>query len=87
VVLIVEARHRIIRLRCEICARDAARREGFEHREAAAARKAVDQGGDEYGLARPRQAGDAEPDRRVEEVLAKVKERPRRQARLFDDVG
>ena len=55
-------------------------------RSPAATGEAVDQRGDEYGLTGPRQAGDAQPHRRVEEVLAVVDQRPGRQARLFDHI-
>ena len=86
-VLIVEARHRVVRLRRELRPRDPARGKRLEHRKAAAAGQPVDQRRDEHGLAGARQAGDAEPHRRVEEVLAIVEQRPRRQARFLDDVG
>ena len=46
----------------------------------------MDQRGDEYGLTGPRQAGDAQPHRRVEKVLAIVEQRPGRQACLFDHI-
>ena len=52
-VLIVEARHRVVRLRLEPGARDPPGRERLEHRKAPAAGEAVDQGGDEDGLAGP----------------------------------
>ena len=86
-VLIVEARHRVVGLRLEPGARDPAGGEGLENRKAAAAGQAVDQRGDEDGLAGARQAGDAEPHRRIEEMLAIVQQRPRRQARFLDDIG
>ena len=50
---IVKARHRVVRLRLEVGARDPSRREGLEHRKAAATGEAVDQRGDEHGLAGP----------------------------------
>ncbi len=84
--LISEARHRVVRLRRQMRARDPAGGIGLEHRKPAAARQAMDQRGDEYGLAGARQAGDAEPHRRVEEVLAIVDQRPGRQARLLDHI-
>ena len=87
VVLIVEARHRIVGLRLEPGAGDPSRGEGLEHRKAAAAGEAVDQRGDEHGLAGARQPGDAEPHRRVEEAVAVIQQRPRRQARFLDDIG
>jgi len=66
--------------------RDPPGRIGLEHREAAAAGQAVDQRGDEHGLAGARQAGDAEPYRRMEEAVAVVQKRPRRPARFLDNV-
>ena len=67
-VLVVEPRHRVIGLRLKPCARDPPARQGLENRKTAAANEAVNQGGDEDGLAGARQAGDAEPDRRVEKM-------------------
>ena len=85
-VFIVEARHRVVGLRLQPGARDPPGGERLEDRKAAAAGEAVDQRGDEDGLAGARQAGDAEPDRRIEKVLAIVQQRPRRQARFLDDI-
>ncbi|MHC2323173.1 hypothetical protein ACVI3S_001193 [Bradyrhizobium diazoefficiens] len=84
--LIGKARHGIVRLRREVRPRDPARGIGFEYRKPAAARQPMDQRGDEHRLAGPRQAGDPEPHRRIEEVLAIVDQRPGRQARLFDHI-
>ena len=50
---IVEARHRVVGLRLELGAGDPPGRERLEHRKAAAAGEAVDQRGDEHGLAGP----------------------------------
>ena len=86
-VLVIEARHRVVGLRLEPGAGDPPGRKRLEHRKAAAAREAVDQRGDEHGLAGARQAGDAEPHRRVEEAVAIIQQRPRRQARFLDDIG
>ena len=87
VVLIVEARHRIVGLRLQPRAGDAPGGERLEHRKAAAAGEAVDQRGDEHGLAGARQPGDAEPHRRIEEAVAVIQQRPRRQPRFLDDFG
>jgi hypothetical protein len=87
VALIIEARHRVVGLRCEPRAGDAATGQGFEHRKAAAAHQAMHQGGDEHGLAGARQAGDAEPHGRAKQPLAEFGERARRQTSLFDNVG
>ena len=76
----------IVGLRRQSCPGDAAGGKGLEHRKAAAARQPVDQRGDEHRFTGPRQAGNAEPHRRVEEMLAIVHERPGRQARLLDHI-
>ena len=86
-VLIVEARHRIVGLRREPRAGDPPGGKRLEHRKPAAAGEAVDQRGDEHGLAGARKSGDAEPHRRIEKVIAIVQQRPRRQARFLDDFG
>ena len=87
VVLIVEARHRVVGLRLEPGAGDPAGGVRFENREATAAGEAVNQRRDEDGLAGARQSGDAEPDRRMEKVVAILQQRPRRQARFLDNIG
>ena len=86
VVFIGKARHRVVGLRLQPGAGDPAGGERFEDRKAAAAGQAVDQRGDEHGLAGARQAGDAEPHRRIEEAVAIVLQRPRRQPRFLDDI-
>ena len=86
VVFIVEARHRVVGLRLQPGAGDPPGGEGLENREAAAAGEAVNQRGDEDGLAGARQPGDAEPNRRIEKVVAIVHQGPRRQARFLDDI-
>ncbi len=63
-VLIVEARHRVVGLRLKPGAGDPPGGESFENGKTAAAGEAVNQRGDEDGLAGARQPGDAEPDRR-----------------------
>ena len=50
---VIKARHRIVRLRLEVGARDPPGGERLEHGEAAAAAEAVDQRGNEHGLAGP----------------------------------
>ena len=86
-VLVVEARHRVVGLRLEPGAGDPSGGERLEHRKAAAAGEAMDQRGDEDGLAGARQSGDAEPHRRIEKIVAVVQQGPRRQARFLDDIG
>jgi hypothetical protein len=41
----------------------------------------------EHGLAGPRKPGDAKPQCRIEEALAEIPQRARRNARLLDHVG
>ncbi|OIQ64019.1 hypothetical protein GALL_544340 [mine drainage metagenome] len=86
-VLVVEARHRIVRLRLKPGAGDPPCRQRLEHRKAPAAGEAVNQRGDEDGLAGARQSGDAEPDRRIEKMVAEVLQGPRRQSRFLDNIG
>ena len=86
-VLVVEARHRVVRLRLQLGAGDPPRGVGLEHRKAAAAGQAMDQRGDEHGLAGARQAGDAEPHGGIEEAVAVIQQGPRRQTRFLDDIG
>ena len=77
--LVVEARHRIVGLRLEPRARDAAARQRLEHRQAPAMQQLMHQRGDEHRLAGAGQAGDAEPDGRIEQAGAEFAERaPRR---------
>ena len=70
VVLVIEAGHRIVRLRLEPGAGDPPRRIGLEHRKSAPTCQAMDQRRDEHGLAGARQAGDAEPYGGIEKTLA-----------------
>ena len=67
-VLVVEARHRVVRLRLEPARGRSVRWHRPRTPETGRRAQAVDQRGDEHGLAGARQAGDAEPDRRIEEV-------------------
>jgi len=85
--LVVETRHGVVGLRFELGARDASARQRLEYRKATAAQQAVDQRGDEHRFAGARQAGDAEPDRRIEQMAAVLQQRLCRQTGLFDEVG
>ena len=62
--LVVEARHVIVGLGLELGAAHPPAGIGLEERQPAAMDQVVDEGGDEDGLAGPRQAGHAEPERR-----------------------
>ena len=84
--LVVEPRHRVVGLRRKPRAGDAPARQRLEHRKAPAAQQAMQQRGDEHGLAGARQPGDAEPHRRMKQMLAEFREGAGRKPRLFDDV-
>ena len=71
VVLVLEARHGIVRLLLEEGARDAPGFLRLEQRQAPAMDQIVDEGGDEHRLAGAGQAGDAEPQRRREQPAAR----------------
>ena len=86
-VFIVEARHRVVGLRRKPRLRDPPGGERLEDRKTTATGEAVNQRGDEDGLAGARQAGDAEPNGRIEKVVAVIQQRPRRQPRFLDDIG
>ena len=62
-VLVLKARHGVVRLLLEEGARDASGLLRLEQRQAAAMDQIVDQRGDEHRLAGTGQAGDAEPQR------------------------
>ena len=72
--LVIEARHRVVGLRRKPRAGDAAAGERLEHRKAPAAQQPVQQRGDEHGFAGARQPGDAEPQRRMEQMPAELGE-------------
>jgi hypothetical protein len=61
VLLVGEARDCIVGLRLEVGAGDAALGHGSEKGQPPAGDQAAHEGGDEHGLARTREAGDAEP--------------------------
>jgi hypothetical protein len=85
-ILIGEARYRVVGLGRQAGLRDPAGSRGLEHRKPSAAQQGMDQGGDEHRLAGPRQAGDAEPDSRMEELVAVIGQRLQGQAGLFDEI-
>ena len=62
--LVVEARHLVVGLRLEPRFGEPALAVGVEERQPAAMHEIVDERGDEDGLSRARQPGDAEPDGR-----------------------
>ena len=72
--LVLEARHGVVRLLLQKGAQDASARLRLEHRQAPAMQEIVDERGDEHRLAGPRQAGDAQPDVGAEEVRRPVGE-------------
>ncbi len=86
-VLIIEPGHRVVGLGGEPRAGDAVLVLRLEHRKPAAAHQPVHQRGDEDGLARPRQAGDAEPHRRIEQASAIFGEGAGGEPGLFEEIG
>ena len=68
--LVGETRHRVVRLRLEPRPRDASLRRGGEHRQPRAGDQIVDERSEKHGLARARQAGDAEAQAAAGEVVA-----------------
>ena len=82
--LIGEARHRVVGLRLEMGAGDAPLRRRAQHRQAAAADQIVDERGDEDGLAGARQARHAEPQASAREIIG---ERTRHDARFEGQIG
>ena len=87
VALVVEPRHRVVRLRRKPGAGDAATGQRLEHRKPAAAKQAMQQRGDEHGLAGAGQPGDAETNGRMDEMAAELGERAGREPGLFKDFG
>ena len=85
--LVVEARHAVVGLRRQPRPGNAPAGMRLEHRKAPAAQKAVHQSREEYRFARARQPGDAEPDGRIEQMLAVFDQRTRTQFRLIGDTG
>ena len=82
--LVGEARHRVVRLRLEMRARDAPFGGSAQHRQLSPGDQVVDERGDENGLARARQPGDAEPKASAGE---KIGERARDHARFEGQIG
>ena len=85
--LVVEARHRVVGLRLEPRAGDAAARQRLEHRQPPAMQQLMHQRGDEHRLAGAGEAGDAEPDGRIEQARAEFAQRAAGEADFFRDVG
>ena len=87
VVLVLEARHRVVRLLFQHGARDAAGFLRLEQRQPAAMDEIVHEGRDEHRLAGPRQAGDAEPQRRRNEAGSALAQRVEGDQRLVGEGG
>jgi len=85
--LVVEARHRVVGLRFEPRASDAAVRQRLEHRQPPAMQQLMHQGGDEHGLAGAREAGDAQPHGRIEQIEPEIAERAAGEPDFFGNVG
>ena len=85
--LVVEARHRVVGLRLEPRARDAHAAQRREHRQPPAMQQLMHQRGDEDGLAGAGEAGDAEPDGRIDQPGAELADRAGGEADFFGDVA
>ena len=89
--LVVEPRHRVVRLRRIIRSQpgagDAATGQRLEHRKPPAAKQTMQQRRDEHGLAGAGQPGDAETNRRMDEMAAEIGERAGREPGLLKNVG
>jgi hypothetical protein len=81
--LVVEARNRIVRLGLEPSPRDAPARKRFEQRQPSAMDEIMNDSGDEHALAGARKPGNPQAQRRLEEIFAKLFDGARRQAGLF----
>ncbi|MNL48973.1 hypothetical protein D3C87_1718740 [compost metagenome] len=72
-VFILKARHGVVRLRFQPGRSDTARLQRLEQRQPPAMQQVMDQRRDEHGLAGARQAGHAEPQRRIDEIGGAVR--------------
>ena len=68
--LVVEARHRVVRLRLEARSHDAALRGSRQHGQAGARDQVVDKRGQEHRLAGSREPGHTDAERRAGEIIA-----------------
>ena len=84
---VIEARHRIVGLRREVARGDAPPGQRLEQRQAPAADQAMHKRGDEHRLAGARQAGHAEPQRRVDEMAAPVEQCASGEFGFLQEVG
>ncbi len=82
--LVGETRHGVVRLRLEPRPRQAAFRGGGEHRKPRAGDQVVDERGEKHGLARARQAGDAEAQAAAGKIVA---DRAGDEPRLEHEIG
>ena len=87
VILVLEARHRVVGLLFEEGARNASRLLRLEQRQAAAMDEIVDEGGDEDRLAGAGQPGHAEPERRREQRGGAARQRVEGDPRLVGESG
>lgn len=86
-IFILEAGNGIVGLRFEPDFRNAAGAHGLEHRQPPAVQEIVHQRGDEHRLARPREAGDAETQGRVDEAGRPVGQRVEGDAGIVGKAG
>ena len=83
-ILVGEARHRVVGLRLEPRPRDPPLGGGGEHRKPRAGDQVVDERGQKHGLAGARQAGDAETQAAAGEIVA---DRAGDEPRLEHEIG
>ena len=84
--LIVKTWHRIVRLRCKVCARDPTCCQRLEYRKASAAQQAVNERGDKHSFAGVRKPGNTKPNRRIEQMAAELDECSSGEPNLFNEL-
>ena len=72
--LIVKTWHRIVRLRCKVCARDPTCCQRLEYRKTSAAQQAVNERGNKHSFASVRKPGNTKPNCRIEQMAAELDE-------------
>ena len=84
--LIVKTWHRIVRLRCKVCARDPTCCQRLEYRKASAAQQAVNKRRDKHSLAGVRKPGNTKPKRRIKQMAAELDECSSSEPNLFNEL-
>ncbi len=86
-ILVLEPRHRVVGLRFKRGTGQTAGMGRLKHRQTAAMQQVVNQRSDEHGLASPRKAGDAEPQRGLDQIAGPVGEGVKGDQRLIGEGG